>query len=477
MTKSGSYALDSSNTNKNESSNEDAINDDKQNPVVESEDATEDLENLSAHSSEHTQELFEVNLDGFGEPVKQVKCPQRFRFILSSMAVLALTICIINRAALNVAINSMTESPRVNNSAQLPAEVGIETSSSSEGTDIESLPGDPSSEEPSKPIIVVINLNDDGKISCSASTSPNVSVDNVQVKGTNEWSSKKQQVLLAAFYIGYFPLMLISGYLAEVYGSKNTLLIATVGTGIVNVITPSIVSSFTLLLISRMVLGCCQSTLVPGLYAFINIWLTETEINIFASMIKVALALGVCFGFLIKGILFKFNYGWPIMFYFESSLCLVWGLVWYFMATSTPGENKYVAKQELEWIQRKKKTQREKDIEAAEKSATTNELNKQSISEKASPIGGGLKLYKLMLSNPSVWALAVTKFTHNVAHDFILIELTYFLEKLYKYPTSTVSLNLYIYIYILSSKVKRDVEISNIIKLFSTISRLQLSLV
>lgn len=336
--------------------------------------------------------LVEVKLedsDSKDQP-KQERCKQRFRFILCSLALSALSICIMSRMVLNVAIKDMERTAKNDKTV----------------SQVTSTTKEPSTQQDTQ--VEVTSIPEE-----SHSGNP-------QIEG-KAWSP---QLVMGAFYVGYFPVMLFAGRIAEKFGAEKTLLVATYGTGAITLLTPILTSNFGLILVARVLLGVVQASLVPSIYAFINRWLTETETSIFLSIVKVAMSLGVLSGYLMDLILHRLHIGWSALFYTGGTLCMIWSFTWILLSSATPNSNKYVEKEELDWIMRKKGGF--KEIEDTESKGTLEKKDE-------------VPVFWLMLKHPPVWALGIVKFTHNFALDFLLIELATYLKELHHYESSTVS--------------------------------------
>lgn len=73
-----------------------------------------------------------------------------------------------------------------------------------------------------------------------------------------DWSPTVQGIILGSFWYSYIVMQVPSGRMAEEFGGKTIVAISLIGSGVINLITPLVAPSVTLLVISRMALGFIQ---------------------------------------------------------------------------------------------------------------------------------------------------------------------------------------------------------------------------
>lgn len=248
-----------------------------------------------------------------------------------------------------------------------------------------------------------------------------------------EWTMKQQGVLLGGFYYSYFVFMILGGRLAEVYGAKYVILVAVLGSALINLATPWMAhNSFLLLVMSRVVMGAIQSGVFPAMYALIAKWLTMSEASIFAPLIKMNLRLGMVFASLIPGLV----YGWPMAFYSTGIVSTIWSIAWIIVATSDPADNRWVSPGELAHINRKKRKARQFKAESESIEMTPTKQGKRAA-PKRSLKTPWLKIW----TSPSVIGLIVLKLTFNYALDFLAIELPSYLKYVHHASRQKVSMD------------------------------------
>lgn len=383
---------------------------------------------------------------------------QRFRFLICTLAIFSFSICLASRMALNIAINEMAQgdySDDTLGSSHIKGVIPMEERIEHIGNSTHLMPkqSQPISQNdstvsgqlvkyehehgPNSTASVNSIFNDDDSI--ITTEQPNI------ITNTNRWTPTIKHMLMGAFYLGYFPVMLISGYLADLYGAKTSLFLAAFGSGAINILTPFVVNQKELpiivLIILRIALGALQAPVVPSLYALCNMWLSKTEMGIFASFIKVSMGLGVLFGYLIPGIVMMTGYGWPAYFYSEGIVCILWSVAWFLLATSKPQDNRFVQLEELRWILRKKPAElKTLSLTIEPKNNNVNSQEENEIIQSNDKVSkADRSVISHILRHPSVWALAITKLTHNIGIDFVLIEFPSFMNQAHGVELNTVS--------------------------------------
>lgn len=346
---------------------------------------------------------------------KEVGPPNKFRFFVCALALSAMSFNLMSRMIFNIAIVEMTRKVQLDDNSK--PQLNTTTMTNNQDT-------------------IILTTTIDSIIDENGLVATEIA-DKVEEMNQQDyldslhydWSAKEKNFLISAFYIGYAPSMMISGGFTDKYGAKYILLLTTIGSSVINLVTPYIASvSLYLLISSRIFLGILQGGLVPACYGLFNKWLTMTETSIFVPLTKVGFAVGSLIGTSLPGITVSLGYQWPFMFYVASLICALWALIWYLTSTSTPETNNFVSPEELRWILRKKQHH--------QKTTTNNlEKNEQQQQHQAIPPPPWL----LIIKNPSVLALTLVKLTYNVGIDFIVLELSIYLDAIYHSPIQTIS--------------------------------------
>lgn len=340
---------------------------------------------------------------------------RRFRYVICLMALASVALSLMSRMILNIAIVDMV----------LPVECRaseIDVTTASPESDIELLTW--SSETPEE-TTTTMDQPSEQEEKCRAMWA------DYEAGLRFDWSQKDQNGLLGSFYIGYMPAILFSGGIADKYGGKYPLLLAVLGSSVINLVTPLLARySYAALFASRMTIGIIQGGVVPSLYDTFNKWLTANEASMFVPLIKVSMPLGSLLGAVLPGLATSLELKWTSLFYFTSLLCLLWSLAWIISSSPNPQTSKFIDAAELHKIIRKKQ-----DLSCI---ATID--NRSAKKGEQPPKKNTSTPWLKIVTNPSVLALTFLKYTYNISMDFFYIELGLYLDNVHKASPQVVSI-------------------------------------
>lgn len=362
----------------------------------------------------------EVQQSGSNEIIKSsssVKKPkEKFRFVIGSLAVFLMALCFMARVLLNVSIVEMTK---------------------------------PTSTRPiNSDVIKTTTLDLQLDLSSELATTSELDIveegEQQELSDELQWTAGEQNLLLASFYIGYAPTMMFSGSLADKYGAKYPLFFCGLGSSLVSLLTPFAARySLPVLIALRIVLGMLQAAVIPASYDLFNRWLTLTETSLFVPLIRVNYAVGSLIGAALPGIILHFGFEWPCIFYAGSFICALWCFIWLPLASSSPHTNKFVSAEEYRWIVRKKKQEESKatttSISVIGQNAATKEGFSQHTNSNNSQQKTNQTPWLLIITDRSVISLTLVKLTYNLALDFVVLELAFYLRQVHSAPMDTIS--------------------------------------
>jgi len=393
-------------------------------------------------------------------PTEKREQIKKVRFVVCTLALLGMALGLMSRLMLNVSIVEMVKKQQVVPVEELNSTAEVEITTSLPSVDL-IVDG----EETFITTMATMLSNQTNTSIYQQTSLDNNDTSSMKIEGQHEeeeidfsdgyedglhfnWTKQEQNMILGAFYIGYSPGILFGGNIAEMYGSKWPLFTCVFGTGVINLLTPFIAGyNLQLLILSRIFIGAIQGGLFPSLYDLFNKWLTRSESSIFAPMIKVSMPMGSLIGTLLPGVLASFGLEWPLLFYIGGGLCLVWSVIWFYVATSTPQKNRFVEENELKRIMRKKHyafPESNKALAAVTSFTDTDDGTKIEKSRRIKSEIGPSKSEKStpwiqIISNSSVLALTLVKFTYNCGMDFVYLELALYLREVHNATIETIS--------------------------------------
>lgn len=266
------------------------------------------------------------------------------------------------------------------------------------------------------------------------------------------WSTEDKGILLGAFFWTYVLCQIPGARLAERIGVKWILATATIGSGLLSLLSPWAASVHVhLLSLIRLLMGVCQAALYPACYVLYAEWLPPIE----RSQALPVLCVGAYVGSIITSSLTGYfseqpNLGWEYSFYTPGVICALWTLAWILFASNRPREHPTISIEELAYIESKMEVLRYNQMEAGE-----TELRSGAGSGGASgsfssrPQIGWLKLFR----SRSIWAMMVAFFASNWSFNVVLLLMPTYLNKiLHVTPLKSGFINSIIYVlYCISS--------------------------
>jgi ACS family sodium-dependent inorganic phosphate cotransporter len=219
----------------------------------------------------------------------------------------------------------------------------------------------------------------------------NISVAAVAMRRQFGWSQTTKGLVLAAFAVGYFLCLALSGWLAQRFGGRKVMLVAVLWWSLFTLLTPwSAFQSLSLLIIARIGLGMGESAVFPSSYELFGRWVPLQSRARAIAFLYSGVPLGQVVGLLGTGWITA-RYGWPWAFYFFGACGTLWALL---------------------WVSRIPKS--------------------EAPSDRAASPEAGPTPWRALLTHPPVWAIVVGNFSSNWCLYFFLAWLpSYFSEFLH----------------------------------------------
>ena len=157
----------------------------------------------------------------------------------------------------------------------------------------------------------------------------NISVGSIAMQAEFGWSETQKGGVLSAFFIGYLPLMVLAGVLANRYGGKVVLGFAVVWWSLWTLFTPpAAYMSLTALVAARIALGLGEAAVFPAAMNMIGRWVPAEQRSRAVALVTSSVALGTLFALPVSGWLVR-DYGWPMVFYAFGAIGFVWAVFWF----------------------------------------------------------------------------------------------------------------------------------------------------
>lgn len=157
-------------------------------------------------------------------------------------------------------------------------------------------------------------------------------------------------VVMSAFLAGYTIFQFPGGLMADRLNTRRLIALSCLGFSIFTALTPLGGIAFGLMVAIRFLVGAFESVSFPA-YASINSrWIPRQEYSRAQTVSLSGSYLGQTIGYPLTTWLVG-AFSWPVVFYFNAALGIVWMVVWLWFSTNTPREHPKITEQELKFIE------------------------------------------------------------------------------------------------------------------------------
>jgi len=164
------------------------------------------------------------------------------------------------------------------------------------------------------------------------------------------WDEGRFGLVFSAFLAGYTLLQFPGGIIADRWNACRVLAVACIGFSVFTALTPLGALAFGLMLAIRFCVGMFESVSFPAYASLNSRWIPRSEYSRAQTMSLSGSYLGQALSYPITTWL-VLTFSWPIAFYFNALIGLVWLVAWLAFATNTPAEHPKISAAELREIE------------------------------------------------------------------------------------------------------------------------------
>ncbi|TKR73184.1 hypothetical protein L596_020524 [Steinernema carpocapsae] len=171
--------------------------------------------------------------------------------------------------------------------------------------------------------------------------------------GTLLWSPSMQSLLFSATFYGGLITILPSGYLADRFGPKPFFILSVLDYSVVTILGPLLANTnFYAFLVGRLIMGLGEGFIMPTVSSLASRWFPPNERGAVAALYTSGIQLAGSTGGFVSASLcsLDFSGGWPLIFYTFGCLGCLWCVIFTIVASSSPGENKWISNEEKNHI-------------------------------------------------------------------------------------------------------------------------------
>lgn len=199
--------------------------------------------------------------------------------------------------------------------------------------------------------IVAMTSNNDNDNNSNVTVNRN-GVTAFQSKKEFDWNESLQGIVLGSQFYLYIVVPTFAGWATDIFGGKWVTFIGTIVPAILSVITPvaTRAGGVGALIAIRTIMGGFHGCVYPALFSLYVKWFPARERANANAGLSFGGGLGSTIMYILAGWLCQTNIGWPMVFYGNTLLYIPWLILWIFLCTNDPADNRHVTETELNYI-------------------------------------------------------------------------------------------------------------------------------
>lgn len=157
---------------------------------------------------------------------------------------------------------------------------------------------------------------------------------------------------MSSFFWGYLLAQIPVSQMAQHFGAKMLLTIASIICALLTVITPWAASiDWKMMLFSRALQGLFQGFYYPCVHTLLAKWVHPCERGTLTTFTYSGTQAGSVVMLAISGVLASSPMGWPSIFYFSGGATLIWTIFWVIFGSSSPDICSRISIEEKKFIE------------------------------------------------------------------------------------------------------------------------------
>ena len=164
------------------------------------------------------------------------------------------------------------------------------------------------------------------------------------------WDEKQFGLIFSAFLAGYALLQFPGGLIADRWNACRVLIVACIGFSVFTALTPLGGLAFGVMLAIRFLVGAFESVSFPAYASLNSRWIPRHEYSRAQTLSVSGAYLGQVVSYPLTTWL-VLSFSWPMAFYFNAAVGIVWLIAWSLIATNTPAEHPKMTQAERQEIE------------------------------------------------------------------------------------------------------------------------------
>lgn len=178
----------------------------------------------------------------------------------------------------------------------------------------------------------------------------NISVAAPVIMAALGWDEARFGLIFSAFLAGYTLLQIPGGMIADRWSACKMIALSCVGFSVFTALTPLGSLAFGLMLAIRFCVGMFESVSFPGYASLNSRWIPRAEFGRAQTISLSGAYLGQTLSYPLTTWL-VLTFSWPMAFYFNAVVGVIWLIAWLAFATNTPAEHPKITAAELHEIE------------------------------------------------------------------------------------------------------------------------------
>lgn len=173
--------------------------------------------------------------------------------------------------------------------------------------------------------------------------------------GPFRWSTDIQGLVLASFFWGYLITEIPGGWLSMRFGSKMVILIGVAVSSVATLLMPiGAKGHYAILIVLRIIAGLAQGVMWPAMASLWTQWTPPGERSKLIGFGNSGSQAGSVIALPLGGYLCVngFDGGWGSIFYIFGIAGIVWCIAWFILSSDSPATNRFINKNEKDYILR-----------------------------------------------------------------------------------------------------------------------------
>lgn len=157
---------------------------------------------------------------------------------------------------------------------------------------------------------------------------------------------------MSSFFWGYLLSQIPVSQMAQRFGAKILLTIASIMCSLLTVVIPWAASmNWKMMLLLRALQGVFQGFFYPCVHTLLSKWVHPCERGVLTTFTYSGTQAGTVAMLAVSGFLADSSMGWPSIFYFSGGGTLLWTVLWVIFGSSSPDICSRISIEERKFIE------------------------------------------------------------------------------------------------------------------------------